>query len=100
MIEDLPNFIFFESFILKFELADKILKSASFTIFHDDINSEVFLVDLKIQISEEVNVVHVYKGVDFINDMFFLFGRNRRKGDFFYHDCIFAVQSSSLQKVV
>ena len=100
LIEDLPDFIFFQSFVLAFEFADQILKSATFAVFHDDIDSEVFLIDLEIQVSENVNVIHMYEGVDFIDDVLFFLGRNRGEGDFLDDDIAVVVFGLGLEEVL
>lgn len=98
LIEDLPDFVLFESFVLAFQFGDEILKSATLAVFHDDIDSEVFLIYLEIQVSENVNVIHMYEGVDFIDNVLFFLGRNRGEGDFFYDDIAVAVLGFGLQE--
>ena len=76
LVKDPPDLIFFDSFILILAFGDEVVEGASFTKFHDDIDCEVFFIDLKVKVSEDVYVIHLDESVDFVDDVLFLFGRD------------------------
>ena len=56
LIEYFPNKVFFNFFALGSMLDDEILKVASFTIFHCDINGEIFFIDLEVVVFEDMHI--------------------------------------------
>ena len=59
---------------------DEISNCPSLAVFHGDIDSDIFFVDFKLEIFENMDVVHADEGIDFLDDVLFLFGRNGWKG--------------------
>jgi hypothetical protein len=100
LIEDSPYFLLGNLFALSLTLGNEFLKSTTLTVLHDDIDSDIFLVDFIIEVPEDVNVLHAYESVDFIDDMFFLLGRKRGKGDLLQHDSFVVVLAPCLEELL
>lgn len=86
LIEDPPNLILRNLSPLRLAPRNQITQAPSLTVLHRDIHRNILLVDLVIQIPQDMDILHPDQGIDFIDDMFFLLGGDRRKGDLFEHD--------------
>ena len=62
-------------------LANKVLKGASLTFLHIDINSGVLFVDFVFVVSQEVGVVETGQSIYFVYDVLLLFVRRPLKGN-------------------
>ena len=82
MIEDLPYFLFFDLFVLAFMSLDEIFEVATLTIFHGDIDCQLSSIDVKVEVSQDVDVFQSEEGVDFMDDVLFLFGGDGLEGYF------------------
>lgn len=85
LIKDLPNFIFFYLFIVRLRLRYEILEGATFAELHHNIHCVILAVYLEVQVSQDMDIVHVDESVDFVNDVLLLLGGNCRKGHLFYY---------------
>ena len=57
------------------------MEGASFAVLDEDVEGEVFLVDLVVEVADDVDVVHLDEGVDLVDDPLFLFGGDGGEGD-------------------
>ncbi len=79
LVEDLPDLVLLDPFIFCLGFSDKILEGAALAKLHDYINGVILPIDLKVKISEDMDIVHVDKCVNLVDDVLFLLGRHRRK---------------------
>ena len=88
LIEDPPNLIlrYFPS--LRLTPGDQITQAPALAVLHRDIHSNVLLIDLIIQIPQDMDILHPDEGVDLIDDVLFLLGRDGGEGDLFEHDLL------------
>jgi hypothetical protein len=98
LVKDLPYLVLFYPFIFCLGFSDEVMKGAALAKFHDDINGIIFPVDFEIKISEDMDVVHVDKSVDLIDNVLFLLRRDRRKRHFFYYYGLLAILAPGLEK--
>jgi hypothetical protein len=73
---------------------------AALAVLHDDIDSDILLIDLIVEVPEDVDVVHANEGIDLIDDMLLLLGGEGGEGDLLEYDCSVAVPAPRLEQLL
>lgn len=100
LIKDPPYFFLGNLLAFCLGLGDEILQAASLAVFHDNIDSNILLVDFVIEVPEDMDVFHAYEGVDFVDDMFLLLGGKGRKGDLLENYCLLIAFGLGLEELL
>lgn len=74
LIEDPPSLILANPSTLTPDLRDVTLKVPPLTVLHHHINRDIFLVDLVLQISHDMDVVDFYQNVYLVYYLLLLLG--------------------------
>lgn len=99
LVEYPPNLLLGQSLPLRPCPIDQILQRPTPTIFHDDVDSHIFLIDGVVEVSEYVYVVESDEGVDFVDDVLLALGGEGAEGDLLEHDFALGGEGDCLEEV-
>jgi hypothetical protein len=100
LIKDPPHFFLGNAFSLLPGSGNEILQRAASAVLHDDVDSDVLLVDGVVEVAQELHVVQPDERVDFVDDVFLLLGRERAEGDLLEHDLTHGGEGDGLEEVL